>query len=827
MSSLMAEAPAEAHATRRFLRVVCCPGDAAAALLPSPPVTPLLVIAAGLVAIAIGTLLLRSYGPRVRVGRLLAVTPPVAVAPRGAGRLRGPALRADRRTPRRGRRVPRRERPPARLPAPAHRDAPPGRLADPRRAAPGRPVSGRDGLDEIDVDATALDVGLVTLARESVGTAAEVADQLPARLPPETPVRLRIEQLSSVEHAPCSACRPRGRWPRADDARDGPAARRLHARAGRGDARPRRRPARPPGRRGGRPCRGPGAAGRGFGWALGAGPSREPIGRQAGRSADGRAASWHGSPWPRGRVPALAPTRRRSPSRRRRAHQPRGARPRRRSALRGRRGGRDRARRGGSDPALRAADRDDLSARPGRASGRSPAERRAGRRRGDPGLSPIGRKCEVEPNSAEPHNPRLEQAGPAMTLARHPADATLSVTKAARLLGVHPNTIRAWSDQGRLRFYRINARGDRRYRLGDLQRFLAQAESRPEPARTGGATWAASRAASAPHPSAPTSWSSGRARCDHPAGRAEPLVRPDRRLAGRARHAGADATRHARSWRTCGGPARPGRRSGDLGDSRRGAAPRPRRPRPRGGARASRRPPRRAGRAGRRGGSAELAVRFAGPAGPGAARRPDRSPRRPSRRTGSAARASRAVAWRSPSRRGRARAVGRAPGGGRGRPGPPGTGPVRGRGRAPARGRRPRRTGCGQATRTQLHRAEALRRIATDIGSKLDLEADPRRRRGPRARPLRRRPRRRLPPPSRRRGRRGGRAAGCRRATSPRSGMPRSRRCPPRRRSPAPALRDPLSRRSTGAGGPVRGRPGGLRHDCAAPLLDDGDRCPG
>ena len=57
-----------------------------------------------------------------------------------------------------------------------------------------------------------------------------------------------------------------------------------------------------------------------------------------------------------------------------------------------------------------------------------------------------------------------------------PADATLSVTKAARLLGVHPNTVRAWSDAGRLRYYRINPRGDRRYRVGDLQRFLAAAE---------------------------------------------------------------------------------------------------------------------------------------------------------------------------------------------------------------------------------------------------------------------------------------------------------------------------------------------------------------
>jgi diguanylate cyclase (GGDEF)-like protein/excisionase family DNA binding protein len=57
-----------------------------------------------------------------------------------------------------------------------------------------------------------------------------------------------------------------------------------------------------------------------------------------------------------------------------------------------------------------------------------------------------------------------------------PVDATLTVTKAARLLGVHPNTVRAWSDAGRLRYYRINPRGDRRYRLGDLQRFLAAAE---------------------------------------------------------------------------------------------------------------------------------------------------------------------------------------------------------------------------------------------------------------------------------------------------------------------------------------------------------------
>lgn len=65
------------------------------------------------------------------------------------------------------------------------------------------------------------------------------------------------------------------------------------------------------------------------------------------------------------------------------------------------------------------------------------------------------------------------------TFTPRPPDATLSVTKAARLLGVHPNTVRAWSDAGRLRYYRINPRGDRRYRPIDLQRFLAAAENLP------------------------------------------------------------------------------------------------------------------------------------------------------------------------------------------------------------------------------------------------------------------------------------------------------------------------------------------------------------
>ena len=60
---------------------------------------------------------------------------------------------------------------------------------------------------------------------------------------------------------------------------------------------------------------------------------------------------------------------------------------------------------------------------------------------------------------------------------RDDAPALLTVAQAATLLGVHPNTIRTWTDAGRLTAYRINARGDRRFRRGDVERLLV--EDRP------------------------------------------------------------------------------------------------------------------------------------------------------------------------------------------------------------------------------------------------------------------------------------------------------------------------------------------------------------
>ncbi len=62
-------------------------------------------------------------------------------------------------------------------------------------------------------------------------------------------------------------------------------------------------------------------------------------------------------------------------------------------------------------------------------------------------------------------------------MSRDDAPTLLTVAQAATILGVHPNTIRTWTDAGRLTAYRINSRGDRRFRRGDVERLLV--EDRP------------------------------------------------------------------------------------------------------------------------------------------------------------------------------------------------------------------------------------------------------------------------------------------------------------------------------------------------------------
>ena len=48
----------------------------------------------------------------------------------------------------------------------------------------------------------------------------------------------------------------------------------------------------------------------------------------------------------------------------------------------------------------------------------------------------------------------------------------LTVRDVARMLNIHNNTVRRWSDQGLIKTYRIAQRGDRRFRQEDITEFL-------------------------------------------------------------------------------------------------------------------------------------------------------------------------------------------------------------------------------------------------------------------------------------------------------------------------------------------------------------------
>ncbi|NQT47808.1 MAG: helix-turn-helix domain-containing protein [Chloroflexi bacterium] len=53
----------------------------------------------------------------------------------------------------------------------------------------------------------------------------------------------------------------------------------------------------------------------------------------------------------------------------------------------------------------------------------------------------------------------------------------LRISDVARLLELHPNTVRRWSSMGILKQYRIGPRGDRRFRREDIDDFLKEGES--------------------------------------------------------------------------------------------------------------------------------------------------------------------------------------------------------------------------------------------------------------------------------------------------------------------------------------------------------------
>jgi hypothetical protein len=172
--------------------------------LSSAPVTPLLLVGLGLVVLAVGAAVLLSFGPRYRVGRLLATAPVVSVAEavRLAG---GPAPRYVRIE---GRIDSEQEFEDA-----DHRPLVLRRMRiETRSGLGGRwrtvedgietvPFQLNEGLDTIAIDESGLRDGLVVVPRQSVGVAGDLGDRLPADVPRDTPTRVTIEQVSSVEHA--------------------------------------------------------------------------------------------------------------------------------------------------------------------------------------------------------------------------------------------------------------------------------------------------------------------------------------------------------------------------------------------------------------------------------------------------------------------------------------------------------------------------------------------------------------------------------------------------------------------------------------------------
>ncbi len=52
----------------------------------------------------------------------------------------------------------------------------------------------------------------------------------------------------------------------------------------------------------------------------------------------------------------------------------------------------------------------------------------------------------------------------------------LRIKEAAEMLGVNPETLRRWDNEGRLKAVRFGKRRDRRYVYEDLQKFIAESK---------------------------------------------------------------------------------------------------------------------------------------------------------------------------------------------------------------------------------------------------------------------------------------------------------------------------------------------------------------
>ena len=114
---------------------------------------------------------------------------------------------------------------------------------------------------------------------------------------------------------------------------------------------------------------------------------------------------------------------------------------------------------------------------------------------GAPGvLPPDGTEVRLGATSADPYVPTsnkpnrtprpqsVPSAGPMMerrtkdmaSMAVNELGPMLTATEVAEMLHLHVNTVKRLGDRGELPFYRVCKRGDRRFRLEDVLRFLHQ-----------------------------------------------------------------------------------------------------------------------------------------------------------------------------------------------------------------------------------------------------------------------------------------------------------------------------------------------------------------
>ncbi|MGZ3587999.1 MAG: hypothetical protein ACXVAE_02930 [Candidatus Limnocylindrales bacterium] len=176
---------------------------------------PLLVAIVGASLALAALAILRSFGARYRVGRLLVAAPSLSIAealelartgPPRYVHIRGRVSSQDVFPDEQDRPLVYRRR---RLEL-AH-DGGWRILREEREAVP---FGLEDRADFIALDADALAEGLVVLSREATGRAADIPDGLPAGTAPNTPARQRIDQVSAVEHADAAgvpALDPEGR----------------------------------------------------------------------------------------------------------------------------------------------------------------------------------------------------------------------------------------------------------------------------------------------------------------------------------------------------------------------------------------------------------------------------------------------------------------------------------------------------------------------------------------------------------------------------------------------------------------------------------------